>query len=64
MKILIYTALTIGAISLIVGIISRVTLTPITLVRGGLEAEAFLAFTNTCLLAAIALALLEMLKGK
>lgn len=64
MKTIAYIAIVIGAISLVVGIISRLTVTPIAAVRGGLEAEALLAFTNTCLLIAITFILLEILKGK
>lgn len=62
MKNIAYIALVIAAISLIVGIISRLTLTPVG--PAGIEAQAFLAFTNSCLLIAITLVLLEMLKGK
>ncbi len=60
MKTIIYIALAMAAISLIVGIISRVTLVPVNVMPGvGIKANAFLEFTNTCLLAAIALALLK-----
>jgi len=52
--------LVIGLISLILGIISRMTLIPIPIVPGsGIEANVFLRFTNTCLLLTIALILLE-----
>jgi hypothetical protein len=61
MKAIAYIAIIVGAISLVVGIISRITLTP---VGPGIEAQAFLQFTNTCLLAAIALGILELLKSK
>ncbi len=61
MKTIINIALVLAAISLIIGIISRLTLTP---VGPGIEAQAFLQFTNTCLLAVIALGVLELLKSK
>jgi Flp pilus assembly pilin Flp len=64
MKKIAVTALIIGLVSLITGIISRVMITPLTIVPGGLEANAFLAFTNTCFLFAIALTLLGMLNDK
>lgn len=64
MKGIVNIALVVGAISLVVGIISRLTFAPIHIVRGGLEAEAFLAFTDTCLLVAITFILLQILKGK
>lgn len=62
MKVLAYIALITGVISLIIGIVSRWTLTPIGPVN--IEAQAFLAFTNTCFLAAITFILLRILKGK
>jgi hypothetical protein len=61
MKSIINIALVVAVISLIVGIFSRLTLTPI---GPGIEAQAFLQFANTCLLAAIALGILELLKLK
>ena len=55
-----YITLTLALISLILGIISRVTLIPIPLVAGsGLQANAFLRFTDTCLLFTVILILLE-----
>ena len=51
--------LVLGGLSLILGIVSRFTMTPVPIVKGGLEAETFLLFTNTCVLASIALILLE-----
>jgi hypothetical protein len=52
----------VAVISLIVGVISRLIVEPIL----GIEAQAFLQFTQTCLLFAIALAAREFLiaKGK
>jgi hypothetical protein len=52
----------IAAISLIVGVISRLIVEPIM----GVEAQAFLQFTQACLLFAIALAAREWMiaKGK
>lgn len=55
MKALINVALVAAALSLIAGVVSRLTLSPIG--PGAIEAQAFLQFTNTCLLAAIALLL-------
>jgi hypothetical protein len=48
-------ALVCAGISLIIGVISRVMVMPIPPGVYGLEANAFLRFTDTCLLAAIAL---------
>ena len=53
-----------AAISLIVGFISKIRLTPVPILSGGLAAETLLIFTNTCLLVAITCLLLEMSKGK
>lgn len=64
MKTISKIAIVIGIISLAVGIISRIAMAPVGLVPGGLEAEALLAFTNTCFLVAITFILLEILKGK
>lgn len=64
MKTIAYIAMVIGAISLTVGIISRFTVTPVAIGLAGLEAHAFLNFTNTCLLVAITFLLLHMLKSK
>ncbi len=52
----------VAAVSLIVGIISRLIVKPIL----GIEAQAFLQFTQTCLLFAIAIVAREYLiaKGK
>lgn len=65
MKGIINIALVAAAISLILGIISRLTMTPIPIAPGGgIEAQVFLAFTDTCLLIAIALTLLQIAKAK
>ncbi len=65
MKAITYIAIAVAAISLIAGIISRLTMTPVPIVvRSGIEAHAFLAFTNTCLLIAITFILLQILKIK
>ena len=52
----------VAAVSLIVGIISRLMVKPII----GIEAQAFLQFTKACLLFAIAIAAREWMiaKGK
>lgn len=59
MKIAMYASLIVGLISLILGIISRLTATPFIV-----EANAFLRFTNTCFLFAISVGLLQLLKLK
>ena len=48
------TAMVLAGISLLVGIISRALVMPVPPGMYGLEANAFLRFTDTCLLAAIA----------
>lgn len=55
-------AVVLAIASLAVGIISRVTLSPLNFIPGGLEANALLAFTNTCLLFAVVLLLWESRK--
>ena len=52
-------ALILAGLSLLIGIVSRVFVMPIPDDVRGLEANAFLRFTNTCLLASIALSLLK-----
>jgi len=59
MRNLAIVALIVAGISLVLGIISRFMMAPLPLAPTGIEAETFLNFTNTCLLAAIALAVLE-----
>ena len=52
-------ALIVAGISLVLGIISRIILKPLPILPGGgIEAGVFLDFTNTCLLAAVALGVL------
>jgi len=58
MKAIVNIALVVAAVSLILGIISRFTALPVHIgAKTGIEAQAFLQFTNTCLLVAIALIL-------
>jgi hypothetical protein len=65
MKAIVNISLVVAAISLILGVVSRLTLTPLPLAPGrGIEAQAFLAFTNTCLLIAITLTVLDIAKKK
>jgi len=64
MKNIVNVVLVIAAISLVAGIISRLSVVPIVLGRAEIFAEAFLAFTNTCLLLAIVLILLQLVKSK
>ena len=47
MRSIAYLAVTVAVISLVIGIISKLALKPIAVVPGGLDASAFLAFTNT-----------------
>ncbi|MBU1926001.1 MAG: hypothetical protein KKB82_08805 [Candidatus Omnitrophica bacterium] len=51
--------LALAGICVILGIISRIMLAPIPSGMNGLEANAFLRFADTCLLATIALVLME-----
>lgn len=62
MKKAIKIALVLAGVSLVMGIISRIMMMPIPPGNCGLEANAFLRFTDTCLLAAIAFMLLEKSK--
>ena len=65
MKIVANIAIVVAVIALIAGLISRITMTPVTLGCGGqLQARAFLAFANTNLLIAITFILLQILKAK
>ena len=48
-----------AALSFVVGIISRLLVLPVPAAGTGPEASAFLRFTDTCLLASIALLLLD-----
>lgn len=59
MKAVANVVMIIGIVSLIAAVVSRVTMTPIAIVPGGLEASALLAFTNTCLLISMVLMLGE-----
>jgi len=64
MKALAYISIVAAIISLAAGIISRIAFIPLNVAPGGLEARAFLLFTNTCLLFAIAFILLQLLNAK
>jgi len=57
-------ALIAAAVSFMVGLISKIRLTPVHILPAGIEARALLIFTNTCLLVAIIFLLLDTLKGK
>ena len=63
MKTMAYTTIAIGAICLILGLISRLTFTPIVF-AGGIAPRTFLALANTSFLIAITFILLEILKVK
>jgi len=54
----------VGLISLVLGVISRVTMMPLPVAPGGLEAEVWLNFANTCFLFSIAFLLFESNKAK
>jgi len=62
MKAIVNISIIVAAISLIVGIVSRITIIPVGPMR--IQAQAFLQFTNTCLLVAITFAVLQLLKAK
>lgn len=65
MKALAYLSLLAGVVSVIAGAYSRLTVTPLPIALGkGVEAHSFLAFADTCLLFAIALTLMEILRKK
>ena len=59
MKMVVNVTLIIATISLIIGIITRVTMKAVGPM--GLEAPAYHNFTNTCLLVAITFILLQLL---
>ncbi|MBU4479648.1 MAG: hypothetical protein KKH34_11270 [Candidatus Omnitrophica bacterium] len=52
-------AMVLALVSLVVGIISRILVIPIPPGIYGLEANAFLSFSQTCLLASIAFLLMD-----
>ena len=58
-------AITLGFISLVIAIISRLTMKPLAIAPGGgLTAGVLLGFANTCFLIAITFILLEQLQAK
>ena len=57
-------AIVAGLISLVLGVISRLTMIPLPVAPNGLEAEVWLNFSNTCFLFAIAFMYLESHKAK
>ncbi|MCM8801214.1 MAG: hypothetical protein NC912_04280 [Candidatus Omnitrophica bacterium] len=62
MNAIINSAIIVALVSLVLGIISRVTMFRLPLAPGGIGASAFLEFTNTCLLVAITFILLKISK--
>lgn len=62
MNAIINTAIVVAAVSLVLGIISRLAMVRIPLAPGGMSAFVFLEFANTCLLIAITFILLKMSK--
>ena len=63
MKVLIDVCIIVAISTLVIGVICRLFLTPFPPVLD-FGASEFLKFTNTCLLIAITLSLLELLKKK
>jgi len=65
MRVIINILLAVAVIGLIAGIISRLTFIPLPLGPGaGIKGRSILAFTNTCLLFAIAFMVLQLVKSK
>ncbi len=62
MKMIANVALIAGAVSFILAVVSRMTVKLIPIMPGGLEAQALLAFTNTCLLTAAVVLLMQLTK--
>ena len=62
MKMIANLALTVAAVSFVLAIVSRMTMKMIPLAPGGLEAQALLAFANTCLLTAVVALLMQLTK--
>jgi hypothetical protein len=63
MKSLAIIAIVAAIVSIVIGIISRFLVQPVP-IAGGIEAQSFLDFTNTCLLFAIAFLVLGIAKQK
>ena len=57
-------ALLVAGVSFILGLISRFMMQPLPFAPGGILAGTFVAFTNTCLLAAITFILLDIAHQK
>jgi len=64
MKALGWISLIVAAISFILAVASKMVGSPFTFLRGGITADNFLSFTNTCLLTAIAFILLAIANKK
>ncbi|MDD5566259.1 MAG: hypothetical protein PHG31_05160 [Candidatus Omnitrophica bacterium] len=64
MKGMVNVVLFVAGVSLLTGIISRITLFPVPIANTGIEAEAFLNFANTCLLIAAVLLLQQLVKSR
>ena len=62
MKALASIALVLAVVSVVLGIVSRATMSPIPIFPGGLEAGALLTLANTFLLAAAVAILMQMSK--
>jgi len=57
-------ALLVAGVSLVLGLIGRYSMQPMPFAPGGIMPGTFLTFANTCLLAAIALILLDIAQAK
>ncbi len=62
MKAIATVIMIIGIVSLIAALVSRITMIPIIVVPGDLEAGALLSFANTCFLISIIIILGEISK--
>jgi hypothetical protein len=62
MRVIAILSLIVAGISLVLGLISRIILTPIKVLPGGVQAATFLSVAEIFLLAAIVFILLELVK--
>ena len=64
MKMIGLLVIIVGIVSLIAGVISRLTMTPLPIAPSGVEASVLLSFANSCFLLGIALLVLKATKCK
>jgi len=62
MKMVVNIVIALGLISFVAGMLSRVSMIPLRFFPGTLSSGTMLAFTNTCMLIAIAISLAEKSK--